>query len=85
MALNSEIVWSYMTTEQITAQTKWLGIEAAARHLGLSISYIRKLVRTRRIPFTRVGDKVLRFDRGALDNWMAAQSCGGEVKYARPN
>jgi excisionase family DNA binding protein len=84
MALNSEIVWSYMTTEQITAQ-KWLGIEAAAKHLGLSISYIRKLVRTRRIPFTRVGDKVLRFERGALDNWMAAQSCGGEVKYARPN
>lgn len=85
MALNSEIGWGYMTTEQITAQTHWLGIEAAAKHLGVSISYIRKLVRTRRIPFTRVGDKVLRFERGALDNWMAAQSCRGEVKYARPD
>ena len=65
-----------MQTEQ-----KWLSIRQAAAHIGMSVAYLRKAVRLRQIPFTRLGNKTLRFDRGSLDSWMAAQSCGGEVLY----
>ena len=63
---------------------KWLNISEAARYVGMSVAYLRKAVRLRQIPFTRLGNKTLRFERGSLDSWMAAQSCGGEIKYDRP-
>lgn len=45
-----------------------------ARYLGMSIAYVRKAVRLRRIPFTRIGTKALRFSKADLDTWLAAQT-----------
>jgi excisionase family DNA binding protein len=57
---------------------KWLTINEAARYIGMSTGFLRKAVRFRRVPHTRVGTKALRFDREALDVWLAAQGCRGE-------
>ena len=40
----------------------------------MSIAYVRKAVRLRRIPFTRIGTKALRFSKADLDTWLAAQT-----------
>jgi len=40
----------------------------------MSIGFVRKAVRNKSIPFTRIGTKALRFDRDALDQWLAVQS-----------
>jgi excisionase family DNA binding protein len=49
----------------------------------MSIGFIRKGVRNRTIPHSRVGTKALRFDREALDNWMGASGTGGEITYRK--
>ena len=66
------------------AEKKWLTISETAQYIGMSVGFLRKCVRNRAIPHTRIGSKALRFDRDALDRWMAEGSCGGEVKYAKP-
>jgi excisionase family DNA binding protein len=53
---------------------KWLTIKEAARYIGMSVGFLRKAVRLRSVPHTRVGTKALRFDRDALDQWLATQS-----------
>jgi len=58
---------------------KWLTISEAADYIGMSVGFLRKAVRLRSVPHTRVGTKALRFDRDALDEWLAAQGCGGEL------
>lgn len=45
-----------------------------AQYLGMSIAYIRKAVRQRRIPFTRIGTKALRFSKIDIDSWLSAQT-----------
>jgi len=60
---------------------KWLNVRDAAAHIGMSIGFVRKGVRNRTIPHSRVGTKALRFDREALDNWMAANGDGGALTY----
>ena len=60
---------------------KWLTINEAARHIGMSVAFLRKAVRLRSVPHTRVGTKALRFNREALDGWLSANACGGEVNY----
>ena len=62
---------------------KWLNVNDAARHIGMSVGFIRKAVRERIIPHSRVGTKALRFNREALDVWLASNSCGGEVNYRK--
>jgi excisionase family DNA binding protein len=49
---------------------KWLNLREAAQHISMSAGFIRKAVRQRTIPYSRVGSKALRFDREALDAWM---------------
>ena len=68
---------------QVEIDRKWLTIDEAARHIGMSTGFLRKAVRLQSVPHTRVGSKVLRFDRVPLDEWLAAQGCGGEVHYGR--
>jgi excisionase family DNA binding protein len=64
---------------QTQTEKKWLTINEAARYIGMSVAFLRKAVRLRSVPHTRVGMKALRFNREALDAWLAAQGCGGEV------
>jgi excisionase family DNA binding protein len=67
----------------VELEKKWLTIREAASYIGMSIGFLRKSVRNRTVPHTRVGSKALRFDREALDVWLAAQGCGGEVNDDR--
>jgi excisionase family DNA binding protein len=60
---------------------KWLTITEAADYIGMSAGFLRKAVRLRTVPHTRVGSKTLRFNREALDKWLAAQGCSGEVSH----
>jgi excisionase family DNA binding protein len=62
---------------------KWLTISEAAQYIGMSVAFVRKNVRLRTIPYTRIGTKALRFDRDALDAWMSAASFGSEVNHGR--
>jgi excisionase family DNA binding protein len=64
---------------------KWLTISEAARYINMSVGFLRKNVRLQTIPHARIGSKSLRFDRDALDSWIAERSCGGEVTYDRPH
>ena len=56
---------------------KWLTISEAARHIGMSVGFLRKAVRLRTVPYARIGTKALRFDRSALDEWLNSASCCG--------
>ena len=58
---------------------EWLTIKQAAKYLNLSEAFIRKCTRRRSIPFARIGSKALRYRRQDLDNWMAANTYGGEI------
>jgi excisionase family DNA binding protein len=57
--------------------TKWLNIKEAAQHIAMSVAFLRKSVRNKTIPYSRVGTKALRFDRDTLDEWVSVNSCGG--------
>ena len=59
--------------------SEWWNIKQAASHLGISVAFLRKAVRMRKVPFARIGTKVLRFRRSDLDHWLEANGCGGEV------
>jgi excisionase family DNA binding protein len=65
----------------VQTDKKWMTIAEAARYIGMSVGFLRKNVRLRTVPHTRIGSKALRFDRDALDAWVTARSCGGEVNY----
>lgn len=58
---------------------KWFTISEAARYIGMSVGFLRKCVRLRTVPHTRIGSKALRFDRDALDAWLISSSCKGEA------
>lgn len=62
------------------ATSPWMTIREAAKHIGMSIGFLRKCVRQRRVPFARIGTKALRFRREDLDRWMQTNGCNGKVK-----
>jgi excisionase family DNA binding protein len=62
----------------VTNRAEWLTISDAARHLKVSIAFLRKAVRLQKIPFARAGSKVLRFRRSDLDRWLEANGSAGE-------
>jgi excisionase family DNA binding protein len=51
----------------------WMTIKDASRYLNMSVGFLRKAVREKRVPFARVGTKVLRFRREELDHWLSRQ------------
>ncbi len=57
----------------------WCNIRQAANHLGISVSFIREAVRLKKIPFSRIGTKLLRFRRSELDLWAGAKGSDLEV------
>jgi excisionase family DNA binding protein len=61
--------------------SEWCDIRCAAAHVGMSVAFMRKAVREKRIPFARVGSKALRFRRRDLDRWLESGGCGGEANY----
>jgi excisionase family DNA binding protein len=67
----------------VTNVAEWLTIGDAAGHLKVSIAFLRKAVRLKKVPFARAGSKALRFRRSDLDRWMEANGNGGEVAYSQ--
>jgi excisionase family DNA binding protein len=51
-------------------------LREACEYLKVSASFVRKLVRTGMIPFSRVGNKMLRFRRTDLDQWLKGRCVG---------
>ncbi len=64
--------------EQLTG-SGWCDIKAAAAYLGMSVAFLRKAVRLRKVPFARAGAKSLRFRRSDLDHWLEANGCDGDI------
>jgi excisionase family DNA binding protein len=64
---------------EATASEPWVDIRCAADHTGMSVPFLRKQVRLKRIPFVRAGTKNLRFRKSELDQWMKARSHIGEL------
>jgi excisionase family DNA binding protein len=62
-----------------TGNWEWWDIKRAAAYLGMSVAFLRKAVRLRKVPFARAGSKSLRFRRSDLDHWLEANGCHGEV------
>jgi excisionase family DNA binding protein len=62
---------------------QWWAIRIAARYLSVSVGFVRKAVRQKRIPFARAGSKNLRFRKSDLDEWMKAHSCDGEIAHRK--
>ena len=64
-------------------EKRFLTIREAASYMGMSVAFLRKAVRRQRVPHTRIGTSPLRFDRNALDAWLAAQGCGAKWLTAK--
>jgi excisionase family DNA binding protein len=63
--------------------SEWMTIKEAAKYLHVSIAFLRKCVRLRRVPFARAGTKSLRFRRSDLDKWLESNGTGGEIMYRK--
>jgi len=58
---------------------RWMTVKELSKYLSLSERKIRQMVKDREIPFVRVGKKLIRFDRLAVDRWLEER----EQKTAR--
>ena len=56
-------------------QPRLLGVAAAASYLGATPWFIRSLVWERKVPFLRLGKRLL-LDKADLDNFVSAQKEG---------
>lgn len=61
-------------------ETTAMDVMALSQYLGCSSSMVRKLIRTKAIPFYRVGTKIL-FEKSAIDWWIANQYRKEGFKY----
>lgn len=61
-------VMSDTSTEKLSGP--WVGYTGAHEHTGLSQAWLRELVAKGRIPFKKVGKRVL-FSIPALDEWIS--------------
>jgi excisionase family DNA binding protein len=76
--VNREIRGSLSTVVQSRTGSKssdppLLDVSEAARHLGCSDRFIRRLVQERRIPFVKLAGTKVRFLLGDLDRWVESQ------------
>jgi excisionase family DNA binding protein len=62
---------------------QWWNIRRAADYLDMSVAFLRKAVRQKRIPFARAGSKALRFRKQDLDRWLEGNGSGGELAYRK--
>lgn len=68
---------------QTESDQHWWDIRKAAQYLSVSVPFLRKAVRTKTVPFVRVGSKALRFRRSDLDRWLEATGTGGKITYRK--
>jgi len=55
------------------SQSPWMTIGETAKHIRMSVGFLRKCVRQRSVPFARIGTKALRFRREDIDRWLEAR------------
>jgi excisionase family DNA binding protein len=48
-----------------------IDVPTLAQRLGIQVSFVRKLVDQRRIPFIRIG-RLIRFDPDEVDGWLVS-------------
>ena len=63
--------------------SEWWDIKKAASYIRMSVAFLRKAVRLKKVPHARAGSKALRFRRQDLDEWLEANGCS--VETARHN
>ncbi len=59
----------------------YMDVRTTSRYMGVSVGYLRKAVKERRVPCVRLGSRILRFRKQDVDAWMVANGHGGEVSY----
>ena len=52
------------------AQNRWLSPEDLEREYGLKESTISKYRMRREIPYSKIGAKIIRYDRKKIDEWL---------------
>ena len=52
------------------AQNRWLSPEDLEREYGLKEATMSKYRMRRDIPFSKVGSKIIRYDRQKIDEWL---------------
>ena len=58
------------------SMSPWMTIGETAKHIRMSVGFLRKCVRRRTVPFARIDTKALRFRREDIDRWLEATGCG---------
>jgi len=54
-------------------QNRLISIEPASHYLGRSVHSVRYLVRTKQVPFVRIGSRIF-FDQKALDEFISQRT-----------
>ena len=76
-----------MTTETAHAPSttthaplpKLLSYADVAREYGLKLGTLYSMVQKQTIPHTRIGPRLVRFDRDLLDHWLASNTIAAKV------
>jgi excisionase family DNA binding protein len=69
-----------MTTAHTKPQLpELLDIAAVARHLGVNVRHVRRLIAERRIPFIKWGH-LIRFDAAEIVDWIERSRRGVDVE-----
>jgi excisionase family DNA binding protein len=63
-----------MSESHLEPNERYWNIKETADYMSVSVAFLRKAVRVKRIPFVRVGSKALRFKKRDLDCWLEANS-----------
>jgi len=48
----------------------YIGIEEAAEYLGVKVPTIRTWIKSKGMPFHRIGGKLLKFKKSEIDAWV---------------
>jgi excisionase family DNA binding protein len=56
------------------AAPRLLTVDEVATYLGMTPYAVRDRVKQRQIPFVRIGERSIRFDRKKIDAWIDAQA-----------
>ena len=58
-------------------QEPWVGLETVAKHVDVSQDTIRRWIKDRGMPATKVG-RAYRFKLSAVDEWMQTHEASGQ-------
>ena len=71
-------------TKPAAGRRPLLDVASAADYLATTDRHVRRLVQDRRIPYTKLGPRKLRFDAVKLDAWLEGQSFAPEPDPSNP-